>query len=171
MDFYDNEERRKAITNHIAKLRDIAALYPVIVPVITEFDNKIYNVRFKNAIHEAASSSKYYVFTEKRLNYIEIYVYDRGSQFTLAQVTIDDMPDSQTRHTEFLPAVLKIPRPHYPAQCSDSACSAQTLHRIRSTPYSPSLLLVLPYITSLSHGHFSSPAFTTGLREQSKPLK
>ena len=34
MDFYDNEERRKAITDHIAKLRDIAALYPVIVPVI-----------------------------------------------------------------------------------------------------------------------------------------
>lgn len=95
MDFYDNEERRKAITDHIAKLRDIAALYPVIVPVITKFDNKIYNVRFKNAIHEAASSSKYYVFTEKRLNYIEIYVYDRGSQFTLAQVTIDDMPDGK----------------------------------------------------------------------------
>lgn len=95
MDFYDNEERRKAITDHIEKLRDIAALYPVIVPVITKFDNKIYNVRFKNALSEAASSSKYYVFTEKRLNYIEIYVYDRGSQYTLAQVTIDDMPDGK----------------------------------------------------------------------------
>lgn len=95
MEFYDNEERRKAITDYIAKLRDIAALYPVIVPVITKFDNKIYNVRFKNALSEAASSAKYYVFTEKRLNYIEIYVYDRGSQYTLAQVTIDDMPDGK----------------------------------------------------------------------------
>lgn len=95
MDFYDNEERRKAITDHIAKLRDIAALYPVIVPVITKFDNKIYNVRFKNALSEASSSSRYYVFAEKRFNYMEIYVYDRGSQYTLAQVTIDDMPDGK----------------------------------------------------------------------------
>ena len=95
MDFYDNEERRKANTDHIAKLRDIAALYPVIVPVITKFDNKIYNVRFKNSLTEASSSTKYYIFTEKRLNYMEIYVYDRGSQYTLAQVTIDDMPDGK----------------------------------------------------------------------------
>lgn len=95
MDFYDNEERRKAITDHITKLRDIAALYPVIVPVITKFDNKIYNVRFKNALTEASSSTKYHVFTEKRFNYMEIYVYDRGSQYTLAQVTIDDMPDGK----------------------------------------------------------------------------
>lgn len=97
MEFYDNEERRKAITDYIAKLRDIAALYPVIVPVITKFDNKIYNVRFKNALNEASvsSSSKYHVFTEKRFNYIEIYVYDSGSQYTLAQVTIDDMPDGK----------------------------------------------------------------------------
>lgn len=97
MDFYDNEERRKAITEHIAKLRDITALYPVIVPVITEFDNKIYNVRFKNALNVASltSNSKYHVFTEKRFNYIEIYVYDSGSQYTLAQCTIDDMPDGK----------------------------------------------------------------------------
>ena len=95
MDFYDNEERRKAINDYVAKLRDIAALYPVIVPVINKFDNKIYNVRFKNALSEASSSSKYHVFTEKRFNYMEIYVYDRGSQYTLAQVTIDDMPDGK----------------------------------------------------------------------------
>lgn len=95
MDFYDSDERRKAITDYVAKLRDIAALYPVIVPVISKFDNKIYNVRFKNALSEAASNAKYYVFTEKRLNYMEIYVYDRGSQYTLAQVTIDDMPDGK----------------------------------------------------------------------------
>lgn len=95
MDFYDNESRRKEIADHIAKLRDIAALYPVIVPVITKFDNKIYNVRFKNALTEASSSTKYHVFTEKRFNYMEIYVYDSGSQYTLAQVTIADMPDGK----------------------------------------------------------------------------
>jgi hypothetical protein len=95
MAFYDSDERRKAITNYIAKLRDIATLYPVIVPVINSFDNKIYNVRFKNALAEASSSTNYHIFTEKRLNYMEIYVYDRGSQYTLAQVTIDDMPDGK----------------------------------------------------------------------------
>lgn len=95
MDFYDNESRRKEIADHIAKLRDIAALYPVIVPVITRFDNKIYNVCFVNALAEASCFTNYHIFTEKRLNYIEIYVYDRGSLFTLAQCTIDDMPDGK----------------------------------------------------------------------------
>lgn len=110
MDFYDNEERRKAITDHIAKLRDIAALYPVIVPVITKFDNKIYNVRFKNALAEASSSIKYHVFTEKRFNYMEIYVYDSGSQYTLAQVTIDDMPDGKRIPAEKLLDSARIKR-------------------------------------------------------------
>ena len=54
-------------------------------------------MRFKNALNVASltSNSKYHVFTEKRLNYIEIYVYDSGSQYTLAQVTIDNMPDGK----------------------------------------------------------------------------
>ena len=110
MDFYDNEERRKAINDYVAKLRDIAALYPVIVPVINKFDNKIYNVRFKNALSEASSSSKYHVFTEKRFNYMEIYVYDRGSQYTLAQVTIDDMPDGKRIPAEKLIASARSKR-------------------------------------------------------------
>ena len=95
MSYYDNEERRAMIEEHIKKLRDIAGLYPLIMPIIRDFDNKVYNIRFKKALSDACSGTGRYVCSEKRYKYIEIYIYDRGSQYTLAQCAIDDMPDGK----------------------------------------------------------------------------
>ena len=95
MSYYDNDERRAEIADHIKKLRDIAGLYPLIMPIIRDFDNKVYNIRFKKALSDACTDTGRYVCSEKRYKYVEIYIYDRGSQYTLAQCAIDDMPDGK----------------------------------------------------------------------------
>lgn len=94
MNYYNTEERQKELAEHVKFLRDIASLYPLIAPIIRHYDGKMFNIRFKNALKEA-DIGDFHVFAEKRLKYIEIYVYNRGAQYTLAQCTVDDMPDGK----------------------------------------------------------------------------
>lgn len=56
MFFYQSdEERDRAVALHVRRLRDAAALFPRLRPVLERFDGKVYNKRFDDAVRAAFS--------------------------------------------------------------------------------------------------------------------
>ena len=97
--YYDNPEEKTRID--IENRRAAAALFPIIREVAGDFDGKVFNCRFENALREHSSR----IFVKKRYKWLEITTYGKNYSeiFLLAQINLDDMPDGKR-----MPAALII---------------------------------------------------------------
>lgn len=98
MRFYNSEDRKKEVIEHAAFLRSLSDLYPAIMQVIREFDGKVYNVKFNRALSAAVPG----VYSEKRGMFFELYKFENGSVYTLAQCKTDDMKDGKRVNASIL---------------------------------------------------------------------
>lgn len=89
---YGKEEQKKAVAAQVQELRKNASYYPIIARVLREFDGKVFNCRLEKALKEATENN---VYVQKRMDWIEIYSFNRGAQYTLAQIRKDTMPDGK----------------------------------------------------------------------------
>ena len=70
MNYYNKEEQEKAARATIDDYRGTAALFSAVKPVIYQFDEKMYNKRFTDALKAALPDIG--IYSEKRYNHIEI---------------------------------------------------------------------------------------------------
>ena len=89
---YGKEEKKKAIEKQVQEMRTNAAFYPVIAKVLRDFDGKVFNCRLEKALKDATNNN---VYVHKRMDWIEIYSFNRGALTTLAQIRKDTMPDGK----------------------------------------------------------------------------
>ena len=110
MYFSNNEDREKYIAEEVKIHRDAAACLPVLRKVATAFDGKVYNCRLQKALHEAApeGSPKMYTETGYR-DQVIIYIYNKGHQLTIAELSREDMKDGKRINAE---ALIESARKH-----------------------------------------------------------
>lgn len=93
MNIYGKENQIKAIQKYAEIKRAAAALYPVITKVFRDFDGKVYNCRLEKALQAAAPENR--IYCNKRLSWIECYLWIDGEQITLSQIRIEQLKDNK----------------------------------------------------------------------------
>ena len=101
---YNKIEKDTECMKQIKGLREAASLFPNIRKVVERFDGKCYNCRFDKAIKDIGPG----IWVEKTKYYFRIYTYNhRYHGLTLAQISLDDMPDGKRIPAELLVKSLK----------------------------------------------------------------
>lgn len=92
MRFYAREDQDKAAQELAATYREAAGIFPALRRVFEQYDSKVFNCKVTKALQEATGR---YIYAEKRYSVLDFYFYERGRQFTLAQIRLDAMPDGK----------------------------------------------------------------------------
>lgn len=95
--YYSKEERIKAMKTKVEYLRRVAGMYPVFADVTRRFDGKVLNRRYGEALSEAISADDLRLYTETRGSIFTVYAFERGTNYTLAYINIDDLPGEKKK--------------------------------------------------------------------------
>jgi len=96
MRYYSNiEEAHKAARNRAEEYRTATNLIPIVIKILKDFDNKVYNCRLEKALKEATNNR---VYCDRSQYSLQIYTYPEGNyshHITLASVKAEDLPEGK----------------------------------------------------------------------------
>ena len=108
MSSYGNESTNKELRNKAAKCREMATLFQALCDVVKQFDGKVYNSRFDDAVMEATGKRAYVHVKHgehrsdgyKGIVYIGIEGFSNGESFHLVTVIRDGKNDRRINAVE-----------------------------------------------------------------------
>jgi uncharacterized protein YqfA (UPF0365 family) len=100
MYYYGREEQDKATQRIIREHRQAAAAFPRLKKVVTAFDGKAFNCRLEKALNEDPDQERIYV--SKRYKWLEFHTYHNGTQYTIAAIKLEDMPEGKRIPAELI---------------------------------------------------------------------
>jgi len=130
-----NEERIKHIESKIKDLRAIATIYPDVKAVINDFDGKVYNKRFIDAL-EIKLKDKAHVYAKKEASHIRIEarILDniKYDFHTIINVLIEDLTDGKRINAAKFIEALTSRREKFLKEAADLESSLTTIDGLKN---------------------------------------